>query len=358
MNIMPDELTNTPPITASKSDETPKSSDKAASSVGLDEFGLPAKKAGRSSVIDESLRGNRGAGNLAATAPQNYPEVLHQQIGSLEIPQSHLKEIKPDLKSQRSVDTNLTKEIQHPSVANDTPSDASSKSQPLTSHRGHSHKTSKPRSSLPTEPSDSQLATTASEWSHQQLAPQTHRENASIKDDDDWQEMPAYAPYDIYNDDGKLVAREVVDSDDDTNEYANLGGAAKGYTRVQVDEDAQSATSMDDNTAYLFKERGTNVADEDDDARDPLSQMQTTKGLLTEGQRIAYVGLVRLAMVQMSKDLDRLERTKVTKKDVDLAVEAMKMWSQKMMVRLYSHMEIDSAGRGNFHCIEELTYMK
>jgi len=292
------------------------------------------------------------------TAPQNYPEALHQQIGSLEISQSNLKEIKPDTRSPRNVDTNLTKEIQHSSAANDTPSDASSKSQPLTSHRGHSHKTSKPRNSLPTEASDSQSATTASEWSHQQLAPQTHRENASTKEEDDWQEMPAYAPYDIYNDDGKLVAREVVDLDDDTNEYANLGGAAKGYTRVHVDEDAQSATSMDDNTAYLFKERGTNVADEDDDARDPLSQMQTTKGLLTEGQRIAYVGLVRLAMVQMSKDLDRLERTKGTKKDMDLAIETMKMWSQKMIVRLYSHMEIHSAGRGNFHCIEELTYMK
>ena len=358
MNIMPDELTNTPPITTSKSDETPKSSEKAASPVGLDEFGLPAKKAGRNSVIDESLGGNRGAGNPAATAPRNYPEALHQQIGSLKISQSNLKEINPDTKSQGSFDTNLTKEIQHPPAANDTPSDASPKSQPLTSHRRHSHKTSKPRNSLPTEASDSQSATAASEWSHQQLAPQTHRKNASTKEEEDWQEMPAYAPYDIYNDDGKLVAREVVDSDDDTNEYANLGGAAKGYTRVQVDEDAQSATSMDDNTAYLFKEQGTNVADEDDDARDPLSQMQTTKELLTEGQRIAYVGLVRLAMVQMSKDLDRLERTKVTKKDVDLAVEAMKMWSQKMMVRLYSHMEIDSAGRGNFHCIEELTYMK
>ncbi|OCL12868.1 DUF726-domain-containing protein [Glonium stellatum] len=340
---MPDELANTPHITTSKSDEKLKSSGKATPSVELDEFGLPLTRAGRNVAIYESLEGDGADRDSVVAERQKNPEALQQQIGFLEITQSNPKEIEPDVNSQKNVNTSSSKNIQHPSSTTDTPSVVSSKPQPITSNDTHRHKPSKPRNSLPPEAPESHSATRASEWSHQQLAPQTHRENASVKEEDDWQDMPAYAPYDVYNDDGKLIAREAVDSDDDMNEYANLGGAAKGYTRVQVDEDAQSATSMDDNTAYLFKERGTNVADEDDDARDPLSQMQTTKGLLTEGQRIAYVGLVRLAMVQMSNDLCCLERTKGTKKDVDVAIEAMKMWSQKMMVRLYSHMEIDSA---------------
>ncbi|KAF2203768.1 DUF726-domain-containing protein [Delitschia confertaspora ATCC 74209] len=201
------------------------------------------------------------------------------------------------------------------------------------------------RNSLISNTSEGHHAAAASEWSHQQLAPQTHKPEAVENNDDGWQEMPAYARYDIYNDDNKLVAREADEEVLENNGYANLGGAAKGYTRVTMDDDAESATSMDENTAYLFKETGTHVIDEDDDegARDPLAQMQTTKGLLTEGQRIAYVGLVRLALVEMSKQLNALEKTKGTKKYLELAQEAMKMWSQKMMVRLYSHMEIDQS---------------
>ncbi|KAI9812457.1 MAG: hypothetical protein M1827_004688 [Pycnora praestabilis] len=179
-----------------------------------------------------------------------------------------------------------------------------------------------------------------SEWSHQQIVPQRVT-NEIIKEHEDWQDMPAFAPYDLYDDDGKLVAREAVESDDEAAAYGGLGGAGKGYTRVQVDEDAQSATSMDENTKYLFKETGTNVVDEHEEQRDPLAQLQATKDLLTEGQRIAYVGVARLAMVAMVDDLD-IEGTRGTKKELRVAQEAMKMWSQKMMVRLYAHMEINS----------------
>lgn len=182
-----------------------------------------------------------------------------------------------------------------------------------------------------------------SEWSHQALAP--HKvETEDPKQEEQWQDMPAFAPYDLYDDDGKLVAREARDSDDEANAYAGLGGAGKGYTRVQVDEDAQSATSMDDNTEYLFKRKGIDVVEEDEEQRDPLAQMQATKDLLTEGQRIAYVGVTRLAMAQMIKELDDMEGTRATRKELVITVESMKMWSQKMMVRLYAHMEIDSSG--------------
>lgn len=181
-----------------------------------------------------------------------------------------------------------------------------------------------------------------SEWSHQALAPQ--RIEHEHPKEEEWQDMPAFAPYDLYDDNGKLVAREARESDDEANAYSGLGGAGRGYTRVQIDEDAQSATSMDDNTEYLFKKKGTNFIDEDDEQRDPLAQMQATKDLLTEGQRIAYVGVTRLAMAEMVKELEDIEGTKATKKELRIAFESMKMWSQKMMVRLYAHMEIDSSG--------------
>jgi hypothetical protein len=182
----------------------------------------------------------------------------------------------------------------------------------------------------------------ASEWSHQALAPREDEEEEKEKELE-WQEMPALATYRQYDDWGKVTAKAYEEEDDETMAYGKLGGAAKGYTRVQDDEDAQSNTSMDDNTAYLFKEGyARNALDEEDEARDLISQMQTTKELLTEGQRIAYVGVVRLAMYQMVSDIESLPRTKGSKKVLDMAVEATKMWAQKMMVRLYSHMEIST----------------
>ncbi|RVD88860.1 uncharacterized protein DFL_003031 [Arthrobotrys flagrans] len=182
---------------------------------------------------------------------------------------------------------------------------------------------------------------TISSWSHQQSAPTEPKDekDASRRSSGEWQEMPAYAPYDIYNDDGKLIAKEYHFSDDENEkeEEDGVGGASKGYTRVQMDEDAQSATSMDDNTGYLFK------GDEDLDAeRNPLSQLETTKDLLTEGQRIAYVGLCKLCMVDMRMELEKFVGVKKSwvKKGVGIGREHMKMWSQIVMVRLYKHMDI------------------
>lgn len=181
----------------------------------------------------------------------------------------------------------------------------------------------------------------ASGWSHQALAPHMPREDHD--QEEEWRDMPAFAPYDLYDDDNRLVAREEKDSDDEANAYKGLGGAGKGYTRVQVDEDARSATSMDENTDYLFKAKGATIADDEEEQRDPLAQLQATKELLTEGQRIAYVGVTRLAMAEMVKELEDMEVTKNTKKGLAVATESMKMWSQQMMVRLYMHMEVDSS---------------
>lgn len=183
----------------------------------------------------------------------------------------------------------------------------------------------------------------ASEWSHQQVVPQSHGGEEENKAEDDWQEMPAFAPYNLYDDDGRLIAKEAADSDGENAVYAGLGGAGKGYTRVNIDEDAQSATSMDENTKYLFKEPSTNIEAEDEEGRDSVAQLQATKELLTEQQRIAYVGLARVAVSQLVKAAEHMEGTRSTRKELRMAAESMKMWSQKMMVRLYAHMEISSA---------------
>lgn len=181
-----------------------------------------------------------------------------------------------------------------------------------------------------------------SEYSHLQLT--TQKKEEGNDDDGGWQTMPAYAPYDMYDDDNRLIAKEHNEEEDESYSYAGMGGAGRGYTRVLVDEDAESATSMDDNTNYLFKNAGgTSMMDDDEQTRDAVSQMQATKDLLTEGQRIAYVGLVRIELSLLVKALEKAPWTKSTKKAGQLATEATKMWSQKIMIRLYTHMEISAA---------------
>ncbi|CAK7275505.1 hypothetical protein SEPCBS57363_006723, partial [Sporothrix epigloea] len=188
----------------------------------------------------------------------------------------------------------------------------------------------------------SSAGNTLSEFSHQKLT--TEKADEKEDEDDGWQTMPAFAPYDIYDDDDRLIAREHVETEEDSYKYSGLGGAGKGYTRVLVDDDAESATSMDENTQYLFKNgAGTSMMDEEDEQRDTVSQMEATKDMLTEGQRIAYVGITRLHMYNMVKELEDAKPSKRMRKEVSLATESMRMWSQKMMIRLYAHMDISLA---------------
>jgi hypothetical protein len=183
-----------------------------------------------------------------------------------------------------------------------------------------------------------------SEWSHQRLSENKEANSESDDESDgEWKEMPALGEFDVYDDYGRLVARGAKEEGDDAV-YQGLGGAGKGYTRVQLDEDAQSATSLDQDTSYLFKEAaGNSVGVEGEELRDPLSQLQATKDLLTESQRIAYVGVTRLVIYQMTQDLEKLPTTKASRKAKQKAADAMRKWGQTVMGRIYTHMEIDPA---------------
>ena len=126
--------------------------------------------------------------------------------------------------------------------------------------------------------------------------------------------------------------------DDDGDDGAAAGGggvrgdkakqeAAQDYTRLELDEDPEE-DEVHTRTQFLF---------DDDKGMTPLSQMQTTKQMLTEGQRIAYVGLCRLLIRETAIRLKGI-------KELELAVESINNWGTKIMGRLYQHMEIEPAG--------------
>lgn len=312
--------------------------------VQYDDFGLPIRKPrARPTQFDDDeeekeegkadVKGKDGVQDTTSKETSSEQPALPEKNGvkhapAGQEPEEPKEQTTPGTAANGHVETGAEK-TEQPSVAK--------------THSRHSSKTdAKPvdkRSGI----AHAAHATDFSEYSHQQLAPKAQEEPKDENDDGGWQTMPAYARYDMYDDDNRLVAKENVEELEDMHGYGNVGGAAKGYTRVIMDDDVESVTSMDDNTAYLFKEKTTTLDDEDEAARDPLAQMQTTKGLLTEGQRIAYVGLVRLAIVEAAKRFPPLDRNKSTKKVLDMAQETTQMWSQKMMVRLYAHMEVDES---------------
>ncbi|KAG0697731.1 hypothetical protein DFH29DRAFT_944782 [Suillus ampliporus] len=100
------------------------------------------------------------------------------------------------------------------------------------------------------------------------------------------------------------------------------------YTRLRVNEEDE-ADEVHLRTRYLFDE---------DKAMTPLSQMQATKNMLTEAQRIAYVGVCALTAKEM---VEKLKTTK--RKELKASVQHMELWAMKIMGRLYYHMELETA---------------
>lgn len=213
--------------------------------------------------------------------------------------------------------------------------------------------------------------------------------SSDIWDDDGWQDMPVLrsaeleAPKSLFDADAAETADDGPDSrkrhlrrtapaptrlpdssDAATSGYATMAGGAttgnatgrvveageegataglreKGdmeemdYTRLELDDDPdEDEISM--RTQYLFNEQTSMT---------PLSQMQQTKTLLTEGQRIAYVGLCRLVAREMVQGLALAAKGA---KELEPARESCQNWALKIMGRLYRHMEVDSAGARHF----------
>jgi hypothetical protein len=122
----------------------------------------------------------------------------------------------------------------------------------------------------------------------------------------------------------------LIDVDDRGNEWrSKIDQNESEYTRLRINEE-EDADEVHLRTKYLFDE---------DKAMTPLSQMQATKNLLTEAQRIAYVGLCALTSREMSQSLKTTKR-----KELKAAVANMELWALKIMGRLYYHMELETQG--------------
>ncbi|EDU50688.1 hypothetical protein PTRG_07769 [Pyrenophora tritici-repentis Pt-1C-BFP] len=353
-----------PPKHEGNSKESAESKKEPIEGVEYDDFGLPIRKRRLPTPVDDSSD-SEGEGDKFQDAVASAG-ASREDVSMLDKSKEPTKEEKDTLEklSETMADKPEADSNAQPHVNGQAKEPVEKAEQKESGDKPAEPKQDMADSKPPletTEPYNSATAATSyphrtslapaaiSEYSHQHTVTQAQKPaEGEFKDDDDgeWQEMPAYAHYDMYDDDNRLIAKENAEELEDMSGYGNVGGAAKGYTRVIMDDDADSQTSMDDNTAYLFKERSTALADEDEEGRDPLAQMQATKNLLTEGQRVAYVGLVRLAMVEMNRKFSKFQtqtNNKSMKKLLEMQAATTKMWSQKIMVKIYGHMDINAS---------------
>lgn len=183
----------------------------------------------------------------------------------------------------------------------------------------------------------------------------THPTNPFSFDDDDeegWQEMPVIKEDDfgggLDEEDRKKyhympsskkplesastagnATGNLIDFDDEGVEWRSKTDQNENeYTRLRINEEDE-ADEVHLRTRYLFDE---------DKAMTPLNQMQATKNMLTEAQRIAYVGVCALTAKEM---VQKLKTTK--RKELKASFQDMELWAMKIMGRLYYHMELETA---------------
>ncbi|KAG8680100.1 hypothetical protein FRC08_016535 [Ceratobasidium sp. 394] len=182
------------------------------------------------------------------------------------------------------------------------------------------------------------------------IAP-SHNAFDDLDDDDGWQDMPIIRagdnPLGLDDEDVKRyhyvepksklkddshagnATGNTIDFDDRGNEWrSKLDQDEEDYTRLRLDDD-DDGDEVHLRTKYLFDE---------DKAMTPLSQMQATKNLLTEAQRIAYVGVCALAAREMI-----IQLRKVNARELKQSINNLELWSLRIMGRLYYHMELETA---------------
>lgn len=137
-------------------------------------------------------------------------------------------------------------------------------------------------------------------------------------------------------------------SSSDEEEGEGNESGARGYTQLRIDDDPEQE-NLNAATDYLFTgAAGGGSGDMDNSGATPQSQLHTTKNILSEGQKIAYVGLVSLSARALVRQLER-----VPGKEVKAAVASADEWRLRVMARLFQHMDIETGEQAMIESLAE-----
>ncbi|AOA64005.1 Putative lipase [Komagataella phaffii CBS 7435] len=171
-------------------------------------------------------------------------------------------------------------------------------------------------------------------------------------DDAGWKEMDTEISYTIYDNKGEKIdasiKQQIISQKKDD--------APDGYTRINAEEQAQKYEEIDKKMDFLFEKENSNLnrllngshdvehyeeedVYSDDDDYTPLSQLDTTKKMLKESQKVAYVGLVQLCIVEMGIALAEVHgtQTRTMGKKLSKAHATFSSWASSLMTKLHKH---------------------
>lgn len=200
----------------------------------------------------------------------------------------------------------------------------------------------------------------------------------STDDESDWEEMEGTNTETVYDDKGRVLVTDklnekqralLIDNDDQKSNVTT----SFAYTRIDEEEQAEKYHTIDRKTDFLFeaalnaKHRVKSPEDflnEDqndenftidniyNEANDSTNQLATTRSLLNETQKFAYVGLMRLVVNDMATELMKLTLAsqsleKVNSRSSQKFLKRMNtnqndfnQWSVEITNKIYEHLQL------------------
>ncbi|ODQ82108.1 hypothetical protein BABINDRAFT_160300 [Babjeviella inositovora NRRL Y-12698] len=180
----------------------------------------------------------------------------------------------------------------------------------------------------------------------------------------EWKEIKTVTDANFYDDRGAVTFANDRRSLDEAERQK---AALHGYTRIDAEEQATKYSAINSKTDFLFLKEAvpTEVGTDSDSDLDydeqfqppstslnanetPAEQLQNTKAMLLDVEKIAYVGLVNLTMIDMATDLAKVctltTKLKVAKK-LSISQANFGNLYQRVMEKVYEHMDLNAEER-------------
>ncbi|KAG5416823.1 hypothetical protein I9W82_005553 [Candida metapsilosis] len=165
-----------------------------------------------------------------------------------------------------------------------------------------------------------------------------------------WKEMKTISDMDFYNDKGELEYKS-----ESGRNFIHNNNFHFGYTKIDTEEQVNKYAALDKKTDFLFKnaarkprsygERNVLFDAEDEefdnnDEVDPNEALTDTKDMLSDSQRLAYVGMAKLIMVDMATRLVMVQFGTSSKlaQQMSESQRHFSNWSSNTSLKLYDHL--------------------
>lgn len=162
----------------------------------------------------------------------------------------------------------------------------------------------------------------------------------------EWKSMEKVTQENYYDEMGQLEFQN-------NNYNWNSLNDGRGYTKIDTEEQTNKYADLNKKTNFLFdiqnpkedllaKDDDDEIFDRGDEAIDSDETLAGTRGMLTESQKFAYIGIVKLITVDMATDLAKLNQKTTTKMARKLSTiqKNFANWTLYIMSKLVEHLDL------------------